>query len=92
MDHNSLTAAAKVEMVKRPTVSSAGTNEDWAYFQSRWTDYTEATEVTGKDKLVQLLECCDEQLRKDLTHNASGTLINIAEIEVLAAIKKLAVR
>ena len=67
VDHNSPTAAAKVEKVKRPTVSSAGTSEDWAYFQSRWMDYTEATKVTGKDKVVQLLECCDEQLRKDLT-------------------------
>ena len=55
VDHNSLTAAAKVEKVKRPTVYSAGTCEDWEYFQSRWTDYTEATKVTGKDKVVQLL-------------------------------------
>ena len=92
VDLNSPIAAAKVEKVKRPTVSSAGTSEDWAYFQSRWLDYTEATKVTGKDKVVQLLECCDEQLRKDLTRNASGSLTNKAEIEVLAAIKKLAVR
>ena len=97
VDHNSPAAAAKVEKVKRPTVSSAGTSEDWTYFQSRWMDYTEATEVTkvtGKDKVVQLLECCDEdeQLRKDLTPNARGTLTNKPEIEVFAAIKKLAVR
>ena len=92
VDHNSPISAAKVEKVKRPTVSSAGTSEDWAYFQSRWLDYTEATKVTGKNKVVQQLECCDEQLRKDLTRNASGSLTNKAEIEVLAAIKKLAVR
>ena len=55
-------------------------------------DYTEATKVTGKDKVVQLLEYCNEQLRKDLTRNVRGLLTNKAEIEVLAAIKKLAVR
>ena len=34
-------------------------------------------------RVIQLLECCDEQLRRDLTRNAGGTL---------AAIKRLAVR
>ena len=78
--------------MKRPTISSAGTSEDWSYFQSRWGDYVKATKVTGTDKVVQLLECCDEQLRKDLTRTAGGTLTGKTEEEVLAAIKKLAVR
>ena len=85
-------AAAKTEKVKRPTVSSAGTSEDWAYFQSRWGDYVRATKVDGPDKVIQLLECCDEQLRKDLTRTAGGTLTGKTEEEVLAAMRKLAVR
>ena len=48
--------------------------------------------MTGKDKVIQLLECCDEQLRKDLTRNAGGTLTNNSEDDVLKAIKRLAVR
>ena len=28
--------AARIEKVKRPSVSSAGTTEDWQYFKSRW--------------------------------------------------------
>ena len=32
-------AIAKVEKVKRPTIFSAGTSEDWSLFLSRWTDY-----------------------------------------------------
>ena len=83
---------AKVEKVKRPTISSAGTSEDWSYFMSRWDDYVEATKVSGKDKVVQLLECCDEQLRKDLTRTAGGTLANHTEANVLKAMKTLAVR
>ena len=83
---------AKVEKVKRPVISTAGTSEEWVYFESRWSDYIEATKIAGRDKVVQLIECCDEQLRKDLTRSAGGSLTNKTEQEVLAAIKKLAVR
>ena len=52
--------AAKVERVKRPVISAAGSSEEWTYFTYRWTEYVDATKVTGRDKVVQLLECCDE--------------------------------
>ncbi len=84
--------AAKVEKVKRPTISTAGTSEGWSYFESRWSEYVDATKITGRDKVVQLLECCDEPLRKDLTRSAGGSLTNKTAEEVLVAIKRLAVR
>ena len=65
-------AAAKVERVKRPTVTSAGSSEEWDYFLVRWRDCVEATKVTGKDRTIQLLECCDDQLRSHVTHTAQG--------------------
>ena len=85
-------ATPRAEKVKRPNVSSAGTSEDWQYFRSRWEDYVKATKLTGTDRIVQLLECCDEQLRRDLTRTAGGTLTGKTEDEVLAAIRSLAVR
>ena len=84
--------SAKVERVKRPVISSAGTSEDWNYFLSRWSDYVEATKVTGKDEVLQLLECCDEELRRDVTRMAGGSLTNKTAEEALAAIRTLAVR
>jgi hypothetical protein len=51
-----------------------------------------ATKITGHDKVIQLLECCDEPLRKDLTRSAGGSLTDKTVDDVLAAIKKLAVR
>ena len=42
--------------------------------------------------MIQLLECCDEQLRRDLTSTSVGTLTGKTEEEVLAAVKNLAVR
>ena len=83
---------ARVEKVKRPSVSSAGTTEDWQYFMSRWGDYVKATRLEGQDRVIQLLECCDDQLRKDLTRNAGGTLTEVTEDQVFAAMKKLAIR
>ena len=81
-----------MDKVKRPTISLAGTSEDWKYFLCRWEDYATATKITGRDKVVQLLECCDEQLRKDLTRSAGTTLTQKPEDDVLAAIKSLAVK
>jgi cytochrome c oxidase assembly factor 6 len=54
---------AKVEKVRRPSITTAGSSEEWSYFLSRWDDYTGATKITGTDHVVQLLECCDETLR-----------------------------
>ena len=86
------TQTARVEKVKRPTISSAGTIEDWQYFKSRWSDYVRATKLEGTDRVIQLIECCDDQLRKDLTRNAGGSLTGITEDQVLEAMKTLAIR
>ena len=56
------------------------------YFQSRWGDYVRATKLVGPDKVIQLLECCDEQLRQ------GGTLAGGTEEETITAMKALAVR
>ena len=42
--------------------------------------------------VIQLLECCSEDLRWDLTRKAGGSLFNKEEKDVLKAIKALAVR
>ena len=84
--------APKVDRVRRPTVSPAGTGEEWQYFLTRWGEYKTATQISGSAIVIQLLECCDEQLRKDLTRAAGGSLTAKSEEDVLASIKRLAVR
>ena len=90
--HNTAASCNKVEKVKRPSISSAGTSEEWSYFLSRWKDYVTATKVKGKELVIQLLECCDETLRRDLTRSAGGSLADKPEADVLDAIRILAVR
>lgn len=83
--------SARIEKVRRPSLSSAGTSEEWSYFLTRWTEYKLATKLGDRDIVFQLLECCDEPLRKDLSRK-SGNLTTRTETEVLEAIRKLAVR
>jgi len=85
-------SVSNAEKVKQSSISSARMTEGWQYFQLRWSDYLRVTKLSGADKVIQLLECCDKQLRRDLIRNARGTLTDKSEEEVHAAIKVLAVR
>lgn len=66
----------KVKKVQQPTISSAESREEWSYIHTRWKDCIKATKLKGKDMAIQLLKFCREQLRKDITRNAGGSLIN----------------
>ena len=84
--------SVKADKVRRPTITGGGSSEDWQYFVTRWEEYASATKLSESDKVLQLLECCDEQLRRDLTRAAGGTLSAKPENEVMKAMRKLAVR
>ena len=82
---------AKAEKVRRPVISTSKTSEEWTYFTTRWSEYKQATRLTGQDIIFQLLECCDETLRKDLSRSFSN-LISCDEDTLLNRIKSLAIR
>ena len=54
-------------------------------------DYVQATGIANREAVIQLLECCDESLRKDLTCSAGCSLLNKTPNKILASIKVLAV-
>ena len=72
--------------MKRPT------SEEWTYFLSRWKDYVDATKIKDKELIIQLPECCDETLRRDLIRAQGGSLTTKTADIVLAANRQLAVR
>lgn len=93
MNHrNNKPSTERAEKVKRPSITSAGTSATWDYFIHRWSKYSWSTKLGGQDLVIQLLECCDEQLRIDLTRNQGGSLAALPVGEVLTAIRTLAVR
>lgn len=90
LTHNS--ANARAQKIERPSIGTEVSAADWNYFESRWKDYVTATGITGTNQVLQLLECCDEQLRRDITRNAGGSLTSRPIDEVIETIKSLAVR
>ena len=85
---------AKPTPVRRPEISAGGTTEGWHYFLTRWRAYSLAVHLADAEIPVQLLECLDPKLRKDVTRNMVGPtpVERHTEEELLAAIKALAVR
>ena len=53
-------------------ISSGGTTEGSSYFTTRWRSYVQAVQLTDRDIPIQLLECCDAKLRRDVTWNEVG--------------------
>ena len=83
---------AKAEKLKRPCLSIDNSTEEWNYFVSRWENYKQATGLTAPNTTTQLIECCDETLRKDLTRVHQMSLYKLNEEDLLKAIKRLAVQ
>ena len=50
----------KAEKVRRPTIASQGTTEDWSYFRSRWEEYKAETKVGGADLGYELIAAAEE--------------------------------
>ena len=71
--------AAQPEKLKRPSISVGSSTEDWSYFQSRWNTYKSATRLSGEAIMVQMLECCDEALRKDLNRVYKNAITKMNE-------------
>ena len=87
-------ARPKPTPVRRPEISAGGTTEGWQYFLTRWRAYSTAVRLVDKDVSIQLLECLDPNLRRDVTRNAVGPtpIEEFTEVNLLAAIRALAVR
>ena len=89
--HKTPSAAVKAEKLDRPTIVKGCSSEDWGYFLSSWTSYKTATKLSDVDTRLQLLACCDGDLRKDL-YRSRNDLESKTSVEIIAAIKQLAVR
>ena len=92
MTHAGGKFTSRATQIQRPTITTAGSTEDWAYFKLRWSNYKDATNITVRELIIQLLECCEESLRKDVMRTAGESLVGKFEDDVLTAIHSLAIR
>ena len=49
---------------------------------TRYQDFAKATKLKGKDMVIQLLKCCEEQLWKDLKRNTGSSLTNNTHVQL----------
>ena len=85
------TPGAKIEKVRRPTLSQGGSTEDWEFFLVRWREYKLATNIQGQQMISQLIECADNDLQKAI-YRVYGSLADYTEENALKEIRKLAVK
>ena len=67
-------------------------NRRLAIFQAKMELLWEVTKPSGVDRIIQLLEYCEDRFKKNLTQHAGVTLKAKTEDNVFAAIKGLAIR
>lgn len=83
---------APAERARRPSLESGITLERWTYFTARWTRYKRLSDIHADLVPAHLLECCEEDLLLDLHRSSGPKLDTMTEDELLAEMKKLAVR
>ena len=88
--HASINSGKAIKL-SRPILAAENSTEDWIYFVTRWDSYKSATKLQGAEVTAHLLECCDEALRKDLSRVHRNSLPAMDEVNLLKAIKRLAV-
>ena len=84
-------AAPRPEKVQRPCFDVDQTTEKWQYLNTRWTNYKNATQLTGESVTIQLLEACSENLRFSMFQSDSR-INQKPETDILALMKTLSVK
>ena len=80
------------EKIKRPTIDSGSTLEQYNFFTTRWSRFKKISDLSVGDVSLQLLECCQEELLLNLHRNFGTTLDSMDEKKLLEVIKQLAVK
>ena len=71
----------RTEKVKKPPITKGSTPEDWSYFECRWKEYKELTNIKENNLVVNLMECCEEELRKDIFRTYGSLMGNTEKIK-----------
>ena len=71
-------------------IGRESTEESWNTFIAKWTMFKEGTDLSPRDVVRQLFQCCDDELGEAIIKGHSSS-INSSETELMQVIKQLAV-
>ena len=80
----------KLPPIPRPEVGQDLSEEDWTSFVSEWDNFKRCTRIVGNQITDQLYQCCEKGLAR-LIIREQPDVVSQGEIELLAAMKRLAV-
>ena len=84
---------AKRDRLRRPTVDTDSTEACWSEFQVDWQHYKTGCGIKGADDCrIELLQCCEKELKSSLFRNTGGEYDSLTEEQLLGEMKQLAVR
>jgi len=86
------TVSCKAEALKRPEATLDMSDTAWRDFKSQWSRYKRSTGLQNQEAIDQLISCCSNPLRMDINSETDGTLNSMAETEILATMRQIAVR
>ena len=85
------TATCMREKMKKPKADLEMTEAKWRDFKNQWALYKRASGVSGQEIVDDLWQCLSDPLRMEVTSERGAELESANEVDLLAAIKRIAV-
>ena len=73
-------------------ISAGSTPDQWSAFKRQWSMYKTGMCIPTAVHATALFHCCDDDLMTDLMRDIQGDMAAMPESDLLAAIKRLAVK
>ena len=90
--HTTAAAAPTTLKLKPPTVGSGCNPDQWSAFTRQWEMYKTGMALRTEQRSTALFYCCEDELKTDLMRDLQNDVSTMCEPDLLAAIKRLAVK
>ena len=78
--------------LKPPSISVGSSPDQWSSFTRQWAMYKNGMALHQDMHATALFHCCDDDLKNDLMRDLQNDVSSMSEADLLAAIKRLAVK
>ena len=90
--HTTAAAAPTTLKLKPPTVGPGCNPDQWSAFTRQWEMYKTGMALRTEQRSTALFYCCEDELKTDLMRDLQNDVSTMCESDLLAAIKRLAVK